>query len=374
MPWLESTPMSQRCEFITLARQQAVPMAELCRRFGISRKTGYKWLHRDDPHDRSRRPKRAPHQTAAPIEAQVVALRQQHPAWGGRKLARRLSDLGITGVPHPSTISHILRRHGLLARRMPGAGGRYQRFEHPHPNALWQMDFKGDIPLSGGRCHPLTVLDDHSRFALTLQALGGQKRAGVQTALDTTFRRYGLPERINVDNGQPWGSPSASHGISRLTVWLIRLGIRVSFSAPAHPQTNGKDERFHRSLKAEVLAGRQFHDLAQAQACFDGWRTVYNHQRPHQALDLAVPASRYQPSLRTFPDLLPPIEYADGDTVATVGWNGRVKFRGRWWKVSNALQDQPIAFRQRPAQDRIVDAYFCHQRVATFALQIDDGA
>jgi transposase InsO family protein len=369
MPWQESTPMSQRCEFVGLAQTQTIALAELCRRFGISRKTGYKWLGRaQDLRERSRRPRHSPTRTTADMEDRVVALRLKHAAWGGRKIARRLRDLGVLDVPHPSTVTHILRRNGLVHSPTAGEGGRYQRFEHATPNALWQMDFKGDFALDQGRCYPLTVIDDHARFNLVLHACSGQSRAQVQPILIDTFRRYGLPERINTDNGQPWGSPNAEHGLSQLSVWSIRLGIRVSFSAPAHPQTNGKDERFHRTLKAEVLAGRSFHTMAQVQQAFDVWRPIYNHERPHDALSLAVPATRYQPSLRAYPETLAPIQYTAIDTVATVGWNGQVKFHGRWWKVSNALKDQPIAFRPT-CEDGRYEVYFCHQRILIIDLR-----
>lgn len=355
--------MSQRREFVELAQGETVTVAELCRRFGISRKTGYKWLSRaEDLREHSRRPTGSPARTSVALEARVVALRLKHAAWGGRKIARRLRDLGVVDVPHPSTVTHILHRHGLIGPRRPGQGARYQRFEHDRPNALWQMDFKGDFALHGGRCYPLTAIDDHARFNVVLHACSGQNIGQVQPVLIEAFRRYGLPERINTDNGQPWGSPSARHGISTLSVWWIRLGIRVSFSAPAHPQTNGKDERFHRTLKAEVLAGRTFSDRRHAQHAFDAWRTIYNFQRPHEALALDVPASRYRPSLRPYPDILPPIVYSGNDEVVTVGWNGQVQFKQRRWKVSSALKDLPIAFRPTPV-DGCYEVYFCHQRI-----------
>lgn len=369
MPWTESTPMSQRQEFVTLAQQESVCFAELCRRFGISRKTGYKWLSRSELKDRSRRPRHSPSQTASDVEQRVVELRQQHPAWGGRKIARRLRDRGCSGVPHPSTVTHILRRHGLLTAQKAGEGGRYKRFEHPYPNALWQMDFKGNFALEQGRCHPLTAIDDHSRYDLVLQALGCETRFVVQSTLVPAFRRYGLPERMNLDNGSPWGSPSAAdHGVSQLTIWLIRLGIRISFSAPAHPQTNGKDERFHRTLKAEVLSGRTFRHLADAQAAFDRWRAIYNHERPHEALDLAVPATRYRPSHRSFPETLPPIEYGPSDYVGRVNTIGLVKFRGRWWQLSRALRSQPVAFRRCNVETECYDLFFCHHRLGRIDL------
>ena len=371
MPWMETTAVTQRREFLALHEQHMVPMAELCRRFGISRKTGYKWLMRkDDPSDRSRRPLASPARTADAVEAQVVALREQHSAWGGRKISRRLIDLGVEGVPRPSTVTHILRRHGLMTPRGAGQGDPYQRFEHAAPNALWQIDFKGDFPLSAGRCYPLTALDDHSRFNLVLQSLGGQGVDLVRPQLQAAFERYGLPERINTDNGSPWGTPMLpGQSLSRLAIWLVRLGIRISFSRPGHPQTNGKEERFHRSIKAEVLNGRSFHDHAHAQTAFDRWREVYNHERPHDAIGLAVPASRYRPSTHVYPDILPPIEYGPDDTVAIVGWHGAVTFKGQHLRVSTALKDQPVALRPRASEDGVYDLYYCHHRFAKFDLR-----
>lgn len=363
--------MSERREFLFHHAHEAIPFAELCRRFGISRKTGYKWLSRGaDLADRGRRPHSSPSRTPEALAAHVLELRQRHPAWGGRKIARRLADLGMENVPAPSTVTHILRRHGLIQTRPAGQGGRYQRFEHPHPNALWQMDFKGDFALASGRCYPLTVLDDHARYNVVLTACSGQNLQQVQPVLIHAFQRYGLPERINTDHGQPWGSPGAKpRGLSTLSVWLIRLGIRISFSAPAHPQTNGKDERFHRSLKAEVLAGRSFLNLDDAQQAFDGWRAIYNHERPHDAIGLDVPAVRYRPSPRAYPAALPPIEYAPDDQIAIVGWNGELRFAGRRWRVPSTLKDQPIALRQRTDQDGCFDLYFCHHRFARLDLR-----
>jgi len=355
--------MSERIEFIQLAKQASLPFAELCRRFGISRKTGYKWLARardgQTLADQSRRPLQSPAQTPADLEAKVVALRQRYPLWGGRKIAALLARAGEQDVPAPSTITHILRRHGLLHDRTSGEGGRYQRFEHEAPNHLWQMDFKGDFALARGRCYPLTVLDDHSRFNVVLQARSNMQADSVRTALIAAFERYGLPVRMNMDNGSPWGSPSApGQSLSQLSIWLIRLGIAVSFSRPAHPQTNGKDERFHRTLKAELLQREVIRDLNHAQRLFDDWRSCYNTVRPHDSLDLAVPASRYRPSERPYPAALPPIEYAAGDEVCYVGWNGEMKWRGRKFKVSNALKDLPVAIRQQ--EDGSYHAFFCH--------------
>ena len=310
MPWQEATAVSLRLEFVTLAAQQSMPFRELCRRFGISPPTGYKWLRRYEAEpatglaDRSRRPQHSPGQTPLEVEAAVLAVRREHPAWGGRKLCRWLRDHEQAPVPQASTITAILRRNGLLSADQ-AAPHAWQRFEHPEPNDLWQMDFKGHFALAQGRCHPFTVLDDHSRYNLGLTACGNEQHATVQRHLTGIFERYGLPWRMTMDNGSPWGSDSV-HTYTKLTVWLIHLGIRVSHSKPFHPQTQGKLERFHCSLKAEVVSVRGWRDLAECQAAFTAWRTVYNHERPHEALALATPASRYQPSGRALPTILPP--------------------------------------------------------------------
>lgn len=376
MPWSPRDLMSIRQEFVLLALQEGANRRELCRRFNISPKTGYKLLKRVQQEgqaglaDRSRRPQSFPKRTDERLEQAVVALRREHPAWGGRKISKRLQDLGYPEL-HPNTVTSILHRHGLIHPAASEAASPWQRFEHAQPNELWQIDFKGYFDTPAGRCHPLTVLDDHSRYNLTLTACSRTHTPAVQAALTTAFRRYGLPVRINADNGSPWGSPSQhEHGISELTIWLIRLGICVSHSRPNHPQTNGKLERFHRSLKAKVLNGRSFNDLQQAQSAFDRGREVYNLQRPHEALDMATPIKRYRPSERVFPEILPAIEYGPDDRVVRPGWNGWLRFEGRKCKVPNPLKDLPIAFRPAAQKEGCYDVYFCHQRFMQIDLRL----
>jgi len=369
MPWTPKALMDIKREFVELASQEGTNRRELCRRFGISPKVGYALLARYAQEgaqayvSRSRRPNSSPARTPPEIEKAVTELRGKHPSWGGRKIARRLTELGTADVPPPSTITAILHRHGLITPQASLAAQHWQRFEHEQPNALWQIDFKGDFQTNQGRCYPLTLLDDHSRFNLALQACPSVATSSVQPHLAEVFQRYGLPVRINADNGAPWGSPRlAGHGLSELSVWLIRLGIKVSHSAPYHPQTNGKIERFHRSLKTEVLAGRSFTDLQHAQSAFEHWRGIYNHERPHDALDMETPATRYRASTRSYPKALPPIEYPNEDTVAVVKWNGEVHFKGNKLKVSSALLKLPIAFRADSEHDGCYDVFFCHHR------------
>jgi len=369
--------MSLRREFVELAKTEGIPFGQLCERFRISRPTGYKWLNRalSDPQesfsDRSRRPYTTPGRTSADMEYEVITLRRQHEAWGGRKISQVLKNRGHKDVPAPSTITHILHRYGLIEKRQTGEGAIYQRFEHDKPNQLWQIDFKGHFAMQTGRCGPLTVLDDYSRYNVVLHAMHSTNTIPVKQVLTDTFQLYGLPYRINADNGQPWGGPRAQgHGITQLTVWLIRLGVKVSFSRPAHPQTNGKDERFHRTLKAEVLKGKTFRDLTHAQKAFDEWRAIYNYVRPHDALGLEVPASRYQPSPRPFPEYLPDIEYSPDDVVVTVTKKSEARFKKRRVAVSKALVGLPIAFRPVHNEDGVFGIYFCHHRLGELDLRL----
>lgn len=365
MSWSTETVEEQREEFCRLARHADANVSELCRRFGISRKTGYKWLGRADMRDQSRRPLSSPARTAAAIEAEVVALRKRHPAWGGRKISHVLwRDQSIDLAP--STVTEVLHRASLIGQAASEASTPWQRFEHPRPNSLWQMDFKGHFPVGSHRCHPLTVLDDHSRFNVALQAMAGEAGIGVRAALTKVFERYGLPERINTDNGPPWGS--AGRGVTALAAWLIRLGISVSHSRPYHPQTNGKDERFHRTLVAEVLRSQVFHDLESVQRRLNAWRRVYNNIRPHEALDMQTPADRYAPSLRAMPASLPNIEYSPDDLVRRVQALGIVKFKGRRLRTSIALHGQPVALRADRDVDGAYDVFYCHQKIDRFDL------
>jgi transposase InsO family protein len=352
MSWDIQDTIGRRHEFVTLALGGGVPLAELCRRFGISRKTGYKWLRRFASGgaaalaDRVRVRPRVPHQTAVSTERRVLALRRKHPTWGPRKLQRRLCDLSTPPQVWPavSTFGRILKRSGCIS---PGATLQHQplqRFSRPEPNQLWQMDFKGHFALHGlGRCHPLTVLDDCSRYAVGLQACADEQTTTVQEQLRRIFRLYGLPESILCDNGPPWAGAGPEHSV--LTVWLLRLGVSVIHGRPYHPQTQGKDERFHRTLKADLLDRHDWRDLAQAQRRFERYRRLYNQDRPHEALGLAVPAARYRPSSRALPATLPPIEYGSHETVRPVKSKGEITFRNRFYYVGRAFAGLPVALR-----------------------------
>jgi transposase InsO family protein len=312
--------------------------------------------------EQSRRPHHSPKRSAASIETAVLSLRAGHPAWGGRKIARRLLDLGEAQVPSPSTVTAILRRHGVAVGAFGGGEAAFTRFAREAPNQLWQMDFKGHVPLATGRLHPLTVLDDHSRFAVVLAACGDQRTATVRAHLIAAFRRHGLPDQIITDNGSPWGD-GPGNPYTPLGVFLLEQGIRIAHSRPYHPQTMGKDERFHRSLKAEVLSGPPFADLAAAERSFDRWRDVYNTERPHEALALEVPASRYRQSRRDYAETPQSFDYAPGDIVRRVQQGGRVSLHGRRLRLPKAFKGKEVAFRPTE-QDGVFEVAFRHQTIA----------
>lgn len=370
MPWQECSVVSEREAFVEMASEEGAVIAELCRQFGISRKTGYKWLGRaqtgEGLMDRSRRPHRSPRQTASDLETRIRALRAQHPAWGGRKLHHRLVTEGMPDVPAPSTITDVLRRGGML-QLPPPPPTPLQRFAHTEPNVLWQMDFMGHQPLRQGRVHPFSLLDDHSRFALALSACPNQQRTTVQAALTAVFRQYGLPQAILCDNGSPWGAAGLG-GLTRLEAWLLRLGVEPWHGRPYHPQTQGKIERFHRTVAAEVFAHQRPTTLPEAQVRFDAFRTIYNEERPHEALAHLVPASAYQPSLRPFPEVLPPMVYDAGELVFTVTIHGSIWWRGRRRFISRGLVGEPVAL--RPAEDPAVwSVVYGDHQVATIDLR-----
>ena len=371
MPWNEVSVVDQRCEFVHLALTEGANRRELCRRFGISAATGYKWLQRSSEGDRmltnrSRRPLTSPGRSTTNVEVAVLAIRDAHPAWGARKITTCLARETIE-VPAYSTVHAILVRHGRIGP-LPGGPRATLRFEKEAPNLLWQMDFKGWVAMSNGQhLHPLTVVDDHSRFALCLAAGVSQTNVAVQAMLTPVFQRYGLPQAMFVDNGTPWGDSSEARW-SRFGVWLLKLGVDVIHSRPYHPQSRGKIERFHRTLNAEVLALRLLRDLDDAQSAFDVWRGVYNFERPHEALAFATPAKHYQISQRSMPEHLPEPGYEHGEIVRKISkTDTRIAFKGRFWRVPQAFGGERLAIRPLNT-DGLYGVYFASYHVATIDL------
>ena len=356
-----------------MAQQPGANIRQLCRQFGVSPTTGYTLLKRYDADqeagllERSRRPLSSPRQTEEWLERSVIGLRDET-HWGARKLARRLSDKGEATL-HRSTIHSILKRNGKIDSVESAKRERWHRFEHPEPNDLGQLDFKGWIPTRKEPCHPLTMLDDHSRFCLCLEACADETTITVKERLTKVFRRYGLPWRMTMDNGSPWGD-EGGFGLTQITAWLVRMGVAVSHSRPYHPQTQGKDERLHESLNAELLRWVVFRDLVDAQEQFDRWRNRYNMERPHEALNMATPITRYRPSPRAMPEELPPIEYDSTDEVRMVDQCGKIGFRSQKIRVGKGCQGMPVAIRPTTT-DGLFEVFFCHQKIRTIDLHAD---
>lgn len=351
MPWQEFTVMDARRDFVALARQEGTNIRELCRRFGISPKTGYKLLHRFAAEgvaglaDRSRRPHRSPRQTPDAMVAHVLAMREAHPTWGGRK------------------IHHALIRRGLADRTAT------TRFARAAPNELWQLAFMGHRPLRTGRVHPLTLIDDHSRFLLALVAATTEDLATVQPAV---FQRDGLPWEVLCDHGPPWGHVTKGRrDWTRLEVWLLRLGITITHGRIRHPQTQGKIERLHGTIAADVFGTRVLADVAAAQTAFDAFRTAYNHERPHQALADAVPAERYRASDRAYPERLPDLVYAADAQIRKVAPNGTISVQGRRVGVGKAFGELSVGLVPTPI-DGQYRVQFAHQVIGTIDLRTMD--
>ena len=376
MSWKEETTMSQKETFIKTALDEEHSFSWCCNHYNITRKTGYKWLKRyrqygsDGLSERSRRPKVNPNRSIRDTEEKIIGVRERHPAWGARKIKAYLLRKGIKNLPAVSTITQIIKRYGYISKEASLKRLAFTRFEHAEPNELWQMDFKGKFQLETNEtCYPLTILDDHSRFSICLSACSNERYTTVRDQLEKVFKQYGLPKCINVDNGNPWGD-AGRQPHTKLTVWLMRLGIRVSHSRPKHPQTNGKDERFHRTLKEELLAqfkNTKIKDFSTAQMLFDEWRDVYNHERPHEALNLDVPVNYYRFSKIEMPDELPAIEYSDDAITRTVRGNGYIRYKNREYHIGEAFCGHYIEVKLSDLEDKI-ELYFGQNKIYTHKL------
>ena len=367
MGWRKCEVVEERLRFVVLASRKERRFQDLCAEFGISRQTGYVWWRRyqeggsAQQQDRSRRPRKSPKKTALELEQAVVELRQQRPDWGAAKLALILGQQQPAIHLQPRTVHRILERHALIAPqdRRPRC---LQRFERSAPNELWQMDFKGGSK-HGSLVGPLSVLDDHSRYLLLLRHLGSTQMSGVQTSLTETFRAFGLPEAMLMDHGTPWWNAASPWGLTELSIWIMRLGIRLTLSGIGHPQTQGKVERMHGALERAV---RKRQANLEDQSWLDGFREEYNHVRPHEALQMATPASVWKPSLRAFPEVLPEWQYPDHALCLRLGGDGQLSWRGRRWEISNALRRQVVGIEQ--VGDRAV-VYFCRTPMRELDLQ-----
>lgn len=373
MPWETKGKVMLREEFVKLALKKSSNFSELCRRFKISRTVGYEWLNRYKKHgldgleDKPRKPKSCPHQTKQTTVEKILELKGEYPFWGAKKIAAIAERHGVIEVPSITTINRILKDHDLVETRIK-TGKLAERFEHSHPNILWQMDFKGHFAYFEGRCHTLTVIDDHSRYSLVLEPCRNEKHFTVKNHLISCFERFGIPKRINVDNGSPWGALHECARYTSLSVWLIKLGITVSYSVPGRPQTNGKDERFHRTLKQEIITPNYFYSLDEIKESMSAWQEQYNYVRPHEGIGMAVPADRYQISPRPYPGVIEAYEYANELIIRKVTVRGRISYQGRQIYVGTPFNKEDIGIMHHPTED-IIFIYFRHQYLGSVDLK-----
>ena len=366
MPWSQTTPMDQKTQFVADYLREIFSFTELCARYGVSRETGYKLVERyleQGPaglQERSRRPHGNPSETAAHVVEALLELRRRHPRWGAKKL------IPLLGKRHPSwdlpartTVFEILNRHGMVPkkrrRRSIGHPGRptSQVFA---PNDLWCADFKGEFKTGDGiYCYPLTVSDDHSRFLLGCQGLLSTRVAGAKPVFTRLFKEYGLPKRIRTDNGVPFATNTLAR-LSRLSAWWVRLGVLPELIEPGKPQQNGRHERMHRTLKAETTRPPAASCRAQ-QRKFNRFREEFNDERPHEALDMHTPSSRYDTSPREMPAKLPPLEYPDRFEVRYVSANGGIRWKKHTWvNVSTVCIGEYVGLEE--IDDGLWDVYF----------------
>ncbi len=371
MPWKETGPMEERMKFISMYLTEEWSLAELCREFGVSRKTGYKWIARYDGEgldglkDQSRAPHNHPNAVAPEIETLIVRLRKDHPRWGPKKLLPiLLQDWPELKWPARSTVEEILKRHGLVRRRRRSR--KTPPYEQPfagldQPNAVWSADLKGwFVTGDGERCDPLTITDNYSRYLLCCQLVRPATHETIQPVFEAVFREYGLPAAIRTDNGSPFATTTVG-GLSRLSIWWLRLGILPERIEPGKPQQNGRHERMHRTLKDETASPPKS-TWRRQQAAFDRFCQEFNHLRPHEAHGQQTPTSHYQSSVRRFPLLAPEMTYPYDMQTRRVKGQGDISWKSRHVYLSKTLAGETVGLRQI-ADDRW-DIYFGHIRLA----------
>lgn len=372
MPWERKTVDNQRREFVARAVMGEESLSALCREYGISRPTAYKWLERyrngESMLDRPHTPFRKPFKTRPDVELRIVDVRSAHPTWGARKIQRFLVDKGEACVPAPSTIGDILKRNGCISEAASEQHTPWKRFVRDRPNALWQMDYKGHFGMTNGqRCHGLTILDDHSRFSICLDAKSDEQWQTTKASLDRVFWEFGLPDAVLCDNGAPWGN--SLNGYTPFEIWMMQLDVTPMHGKPRHPQTQGKDERFHRTLKEDLLLRKPLADLEEAQKEFDEFRYCYNFERPHGALDFDVPAKHYRPSDRKVVEKPQEPEYDSGKTLRKVNCNGYVSVYKKRYYLSESFIGKYLEL--RPLEDDLLALVYGNFEIARIDLQAE---
>ena len=373
MPWEEKTVTMSRKEFVERVLRNEKTKSALCREYGISRVTGDKWIGRylkgESMEDLSRTPHNHPNKIPAETEAEIVRMRLKEPALGAKKIKRMMENNNMK-APAKSTINEVLRRNGLITPEASLAAQHHQRFQKEEPNEMWQADFKGNFLMrNGDRCHPLSIIDDCSRFCICADALPNEQFQSTKEAFTGAFKLYGLPKSILCDNGTPWGS-SQSTAITGFEVWLMEQGVLTVHIRPQHPQCQGKVERFNGSYKRERLKYYVPKDLTDAQRCRDEYRKFYNDVRPHEAIGMDTPSEHYFPSTREYSDLIAPWEYESGGEMHRIKSSGYLTFRGQGYYLSEGLREKDVVLYPAEDEDGVFLVVFREFVVAK--LRVDD--
>ena len=369
MPWECKTVNKLREEFVAKVMLKEESMSSICRQYGISRTTGYKWVARyldgETMLDKSHEPFNKPYKTNGDTEQMILSVRYDHPTWGARKIKRFLENKGQYDLPSVSTISNILKRCGCVCPEAAIAHTPYKRFEMSHPNDMWQMDYKGHFAMvNGERCHPLTMIDDHSRFSLCIDASSNEQWIPTRESLVRVFREYGMPKAILCDNGSPWSDNT--NGYTPFEIWMIQMDVLPIHGRPIHPQTQGKDERFHRTLKEDLLNRTPIRDLEHAQKEFDKFRYCYNYERPHSALNLDVPAKHYSKSKVKYIEYPQEPIYDSGADLRKVNFKGYISICRHRYYLSESFIGKLLEL--RPLDENQVALLYGNFRVAVIDL------
>ena len=373
MPWKENRVETMREEFVKRVLSHEKSKSALCREYRISRPIGDKWIARylagEKMSDLSRAPKTLPNKTAAEIEEKIISYRKKYPALGAVKIRRIMENENHKDLPSARTFNAIFKRNGLITKEASEAATPYKRFEKSYPNEMWQADFKGHFTMENNvRCHPLNIIDDHSRWNICCEPLLSETYAEIKPYMERIFQEFGMPFSFLCDNGNPWGT-SQSTGFSSFEVWLMELGILTLHGRILHPQTQGKEESFNRSFKRECLKYHKIKDQTEAAKIFAEYRDFYNNVRPHMSLDLEVPASRYKPSERLYPARIENWEYSDELKVHKVKSSGYITIRGQGYFLSEAFGDKMIAFRESSKGAHLINLYFRQFRIGQIDVE-----
>lgn len=366
MPWKDKTMEELRREFVDAAKH-AKNFSSLCREFGISRKTGYKWVERNSQScelsDRSHAPLHPPGKTSAEIENAILRVRAANPEWGAKTILKVLENDGYTELPCIRTANNILQRNGCISETESQKRKEFLRFQREHCNELWQIDFKGDFPLlDGTRCFPLDIIDDCSRYCLGIYPKSNT--LGVMQSMERVFKEYGLPDAILSDNGGQFAGFKG--GYTQFERWLMDLDILPIHGRPLHPQTQGKIERFHRTMKNELLKRNTFFDLADADKHFKEWRVKYNEVRPHEAIDMHCPADVYIPSKRKYPDKIKSYEYSGLHRILKVNYKGYLRFDSKAFYLSETMIGAELEL--RPSEGMYASLVYRNYKIAEIDL------